>query len=73
MLTWLESHNIAKVLTEYTYDMSLNEIYDEVCAILGDTIGDHILTKVEGVFEAEDDHLTYDSLVLYFERDEEGN
>lgn len=54
-------------------NMSLNEIYDEVCAILGDTIGDHVLTKVEGVFEEEDDHITYDSLVLYFERDEEGN
>lgn len=54
-------------------NMSLNEIYDEVCIILSDTLGDHILTRVEGVLEAKDDQIRYDSLVFYFERDVAGN
>ena len=54
-------------------DMSLHEIYDEVCAILGDTIGDHRLTRVEGSFETKDGQICYDSLEFYFERSVEGN
>lgn len=54
-------------------DMSLHEIYDEVCAILGDTIGDHGLTRVEGIFETKDGQICYDSLELYFERSVGGN